>query len=272
MLDEHIKKYCESVKTWLGWYTVGLVRVKDDPTADNLLGSGRLVRFNNEHAILTAQHVVADLRHSSKFALGISEYAHRLVWQKEHTEIIEIGRLNVEHPEQGPDLAVIKLLGHKLGTIKAKKSFYDLRQMVNGSRIKPVDYGSGLFLSGSVGEWTREGGPKGGFCGVKSFCGLTGAVGAADKYWQRDNFDFCQLTVKQNCDDNPTNYQGLSGGGLWKALVKNVVGPTCEVQDVILCGVPYWQTDMNNNQRRIICHAYKSIYGPVCHALESNTH
>jgi hypothetical protein len=40
---EHLNKYLEKVQTYLGWFTVGFVRVKAQSINDRLLGSGTLV-------------------------------------------------------------------------------------------------------------------------------------------------------------------------------------------------------------------------------------
>lgn len=248
-------------------YTIGLVRIKDDPRHDNLLGSGTLVSLGGSCAILTAHHVVAELSKATKFGLCISDNAHRMIWEKQHSQIIDVGQPCHSQRNAGPDIALIKLLGAKLGTLKARKSFYDLSHMVK----QDVDYGAGLFVGGFVGEMTREGGPEGCFQGTKAFCMLTGGVGAVEKYWERNDFDFCSFATKLDCDDNPRYYSGLSGGGLWKVIATKIDANTYRVKDTILCGVAYWQTLINSNESKIICHGHRSIYGPVRKALSKST-
>ncbi len=264
--NQELETYINDVKIRLSWYTVGIVRIEQDHRYDNLLGSGTLVSLDSNYAILTAQHVVEEIKNATEFGLCISQDMHRLIWQKDHTDIIEVGRPNPTCPEKGPDIALIKLFGDKIGTVKAHKSFYDLAHILDGGKIKPLNYDAGLFLDGFVGELTTDEPPKQGFRAIRGFSMLTGAVGMADKHWKTDDFDFCEVTAK--CDrDNPNNYEGMSGGGLWKVFAKETDTGTYEVEDTILCGVAYWQTDIEKNKRHIICHGYESIYGPIFEAL-----
>lgn len=263
--NQELETYINDVKIRLSWYTVGIVRIEQDHRYDNLLGSGTMVSLDRNYAILTAQHIVEEIKNATEFGLCISQDVHRLIWQKDHTDIIEIGRPNPTCPEKGPDIALIKLFGDKIVTVKAFKSFYELTHMLDGGKIKPLKYDAGLFLNGFVGELTTES-TKQGFKKIMGFSMLTGAVGMADKHWKTDDFDFCKVTAK--CDrDNPRNYEGMSGGGLWKVFAKKTDTGTYEVEDAILCGVAYWQTDVERNKRHIICHGYKSIYGTIFEAL-----
>lgn len=262
---DDIMEYIHKVQERLAWYTVGFVRVKTDSREDNLFGSGTLVYLNKKHAILTAAHVVEELKQSSQVGLCLVPNAHRFILPKKHVQMIYVGWCGTI-TKGGPDLALVQLPANGIGTLKAQKSFYELSCMVDGGEIRPVDYSAGIFLAGFIGEWTREGPSEAGFDATKGFCMLTGGIGKTNRYWQTTDFDFCSLTV-QCKRDNPHNYQGSSGGGLWKVIAKEEYPGVYKVSKAILCGVVYWQTQIAGDERQIICHGYRSIYRKALDAL-----
>jgi len=262
---DDIMEYIQKVQERLAWYTVGFVRVKTDSRDDNLCGSGTLVSFNTKHAILTAAHIVEEFKQSSHIGLCFSNNAYRFIFPKDHVDIIYVG-WSGKTIEEGPDIALIQLPVSECETLETYKSFYELSCMIDGGEIKTANYSEGIFLTGFIGEWTRDGPPEAGFDATKNFCMLTGGIGKTDNYWQTNDFDFCSFTV-QCKHDNPNNYQGSSGGGLWKVIARKTDNGSFAVENAILCGVAYWQTEIANSERHIICHAYRSIYDCAIRAL-----
>ncbi len=261
----HIREYCEKVKERLGWSTIGFVRIKAEAVEDSLLGSGTLVSYKGKHAILTAAHVVKHIKETREIGLCLQTNAHRLVIATSLLKETYIGWSGTT-AQSGPDLALIELPSTCIGTLKARKSFCELSHMVDGNAVRPIGYDAGIFLSALVGEWTQEGPSEVGFDATKGFGMLCGAVGRIEKYWKQGDFDFCSISVQCH-RDNPTNYQGASGGGLWKVIATSEDLQAAEVAETILCGVLYWQTRLTDKSRLIYCHAHESIYVNALNAL-----
>lgn len=261
----HIREYCEKVKERLGWSTIGFVGAKAESVEDNLLGSGTLVSYKKKHAILTAAHVVEQIKQTREIGLCLQTSAHRFVIPTSHLKEIYVGWSGTA-VEFGPDVALIELPSSCIGTLKARKSFYELSRMINGSEVRPIGYDAGIFLSAFVGEWTQGGPSEAGFDATKGFGMLCGAVGRVEKCWKQSGFDFCSILVQCH-RDNPANYQGASGGGLWKVIATGEDPQAAEVAETVLCGVLYWQTELTDRSRLIYCHAHESIYVNALNAL-----
>jgi hypothetical protein len=138
--------------------------------------------------------------------------------------------------------------------------------MLDGGRVQTIDYNGGLYFAGFVGEMTKDMSVKKGSAAIKCFGMLIGHPDRTVRYWETNEFDFCEIITK--CDKGyPKDYQGLSGGGLWKVFEKKMDDGTYRVKDSMLCGVAYWQNDIEGNERSILFNGYKSIYGPVRKAL-----
>lgn len=260
---EHLTRYLEQVQQALACFVVGFVRVKRDSLEDRLLGSGTLISFKGRYLILTAAHVAKEMQEMRRVGVCVGLDAHRFTVATEHLNIVYVG-WSGNTTEFGPDLALVELASAHVGVLKARKSFYELSY--GNDSWRDIDYDAGIFLTGFVGEWTEDGPPEAGFCGTKLFPILCGAVGRADRYWQRGNFDFCSITVQCH-RDNPRNYQGASGGSLWKVMATSADPSTNQVKDLMLCGVPYWQTLLTGGKREIICHGYRSVCVNVVAAL-----
>jgi hypothetical protein len=262
---ELIMAYLENVTTHLGWFTVAFVRVKPESAEDNLLGSGTLVCFKGKHAILTAGHVAEELKKMSEIGLCLGKDAHRLKIPGNQLDIIPVG-WSGSITESGPDLALVRLPIACVGRLKAQKSFYELSHRIHDGAVKPLEYDAGIFFAGFVGEWAKRGPAEAGFAGTNCFGMLCGGIGRADKYWEDRDFDYSVFTVQCH-RDNPQNYQGASGGGLWKVIASSDDPHISIVEDAILCGVAYWQTELTDGKRCITCHGYKSIYSKAVNAM-----
>ncbi len=262
---KYVREYCARVKERLGWSTIGFVRVKAESVEDRLLGSGTLVSYKGKHAILTAAHVVEQIKQTHEIGLCLQTNAHRLVTATNLLKETYVGWSGTT-AESGPDIALIELPSSCIGTLKARRSFCELSHMIDGNRVRPIGYDAGIFLSALVGEWTQEGPSEAGFDATKGFGMLCGAVGRVEKCWKQGGFDYCSILVQCH-RDNPTNYQGASGGGLWKVIATSEDPQTAEVAETILCGVLYWQTELTDSRRLIHCHAHESIYVNVLNAL-----
>ena len=79
----------------------------------------------------------------------------------------------------------------------------------------------------------------------------------------RGQFDFVTLQLIAGQYTFPSNYGGVSGGGIW--LLPLTMDPDVGVSSMsyeapILAGVPFYQREIFNGEREIICHGPNSIY------------
>ena len=91
------------------------------------------------------------------------------------------------------------------------------------------------------------------------------AEGKVTRPCSQDNFDYLFLEALYNeLYEGPGSYGGFSGGGLWQLLL-TASGNKLEVNDRLLSGVAFYQSekkcdDAGRVAREIKCHGRKSIY------------
>ncbi|MCJ7497963.1 MAG: hypothetical protein MUO78_07505 [candidate division Zixibacteria bacterium] len=107
-------------------YVIGLLRINKDNRGEEaqLLGSGTLVQIQDKYGIITAQHLANELEKFNKLGLNIASHEHKVVVQIPSLRIVKIG--TYIRNSMGQDLAVIILPEESIGTIKAKKSFWNI--------------------------------------------------------------------------------------------------------------------------------------------------
>jgi hypothetical protein len=93
----------------LGRHTIGFVLPERDRARS--LGSGTLIRFGGLEGILTAAHVLDEVKKFDEIGLLTfpvrSNQPQRIRLQVKHAEWIKIGK--EPYSERGPDLAFVKL-------------------------------------------------------------------------------------------------------------------------------------------------------------------
>lgn len=255
----------------LSWYTIGIVKESSTTKKSDisLLGSGTLIEFNNVFAILTAQHLTKELNNVEQFGIILDKNEHRFFLNRQHVSFIEFS--SSQKSAKGPDLALIKLHGNIVEIFKAKKSFYSLSLFKDCGVLNHLCYQEGLWnLSGFIEGLTKQSDSIYAFDSTKAFCLLNGPT-IINEYYEEDNFDYCRAVVNYEENINiPQSFGGMSGGGLWKIILKITKDSVPKIDKAILCGVPFYETGMENNQRKIICHAHKSIYDNICLSLKDN--
>jgi hypothetical protein len=92
--------------------------------------------------------------------------------------------------------------------------------------------------------------------------------GSIDAAWIDNEYDYLEFPVRYNESiDVPESFGGCSGGGLWQVRLILKDG-TITHERPILSGVAFYQTDLVDNQRTILCHGRVSIYRHVIDALK----
>ena len=156
----------------------------------------------------------------------------------------------------GPDLGVLGLRADDIARIENWSIFYNLEKR-RDKILKDLNdiKGDGLFLCGAPDEWSTESEPVRNFTKVLSFKGFCGAGIIIDERIT-SNFDYLDVGLTTGAlYEGPSNFQGVSGGGLWKVVIKDN-GGDLQIEDYLLSGVAFYQC----LPKKIICHGRRSIY------------
>jgi hypothetical protein len=81
------------------------------------------------------------------------------------------------------------------------------------------------------------------------------------KSYQRNGYDFLDLSARMDLPDVPSNFYGVSGGGLWEVgLSMGESGKLCWDGNRHFRGVEFGQTKISGGRRMIRCHGPQSIF------------
>jgi len=153
-------------------------------------------------------------------------------------------------------IAVVRLLPSHVANIEARdKAFYSVDRRVDDDQFD---------LMGDDGFWAVVGSPIALLDAERRAVGsLVYDTGIARRF-SNGKWDYAliDLDAEEN-PDIPKDFEGMSGGGLWRAGYRmkkdrsrfwfDNVG-----RDIVLAGVTFWQTDSEG--RQLIAHGPKSIY------------
>jgi len=243
-------------------FSTGIVKAphhSDRHYREHLIGSGTLVLIDGIPGILTAQHVAQLLDEPCQLGLILTEREHRFTIDCQYLKIIEIPASDI--PGQGPDLAFIGLPKEKVSDIKVYKSFYNLSTDREMSLTRPPALDRGVwFVCGIPDERTIMEQPGESFDIALSFFGFCGA-GGANRQFVLKGYDYIEVDVEYISSVNiPTNFGGVSGGGLWQVTVKESREGQLEPVQYFFCGIPFYQSELRDNKRFLRCHGRESIY------------
>lgn len=257
-------------------YAVGFVKLErlSDREELHLGGSGTFVKAGTRYAILTADHVVQNL--PAKGAVGLilclrrEGHTHRFTVEAELVERVTLG--SASHSATGPDLALLVLPPPIVHDLKAYVSFCDLaHHQTRMIPSPPLINEGGWILWGIVEEWVTERPGEYGFRRIKEFRSLCGGSGILGED-ACAGFDYLHFRVKcGGAFADPTSYAGMSGGGLWQVFARPLDG-TFQLFDPLFSGVAFYQTDIENDHRTIVCHGRKSVYEHALSALAQQPH
>ena len=262
----------ESIRLFVSWYSTPIIGVADSIYSEDIhqIGSGTFVRFNDLFGVLTAGHVIRKLlsKKSNNFVglgLAVLDYVHRFVIPLADLEFIECYK---QGPD-GPDIGIIIIPNNKVGTIARGRNFWNLqknRNLAMSNIIGSANYIA--VLSGCPSEYNKEVTPESGFKRTILFGGLSGATGI-ERTWERGPHDFLEVAVSYTeAEQNPLEFFGMSGAGLWKVIIEKLENGTLRNRDPFLAGSVYRQGLIVQKLRLIYCHGTKSIYNVICEKLQ----
>lgn len=261
-------------------YTIGFVVPNEGKNEDGRLGgSGTLVSIDGVEGILTAQHVVRDLRRRESAGIILCGYregeVHQFVFKTELCQDVSYCA-QADRPADGPDISFLVLPPDKTAALKARKLFYNLSKRRGSMLDKPPSRELGVWaIYGLADEWTKHGQSQKGFQQTKAFHGrLLGPLKRNDWYTSED-FDYMTFEVVYNDGyGGPQSFGGYSGGGIWQLIIKPNEGvPT--VTDRHLMGVAFYQSDKAmrgaDETRKVICHNRESVYRMLIDKVREHT-
>jgi hypothetical protein len=244
----------------IGHYTVSLV------AQNQVIGSGTLIRTGSAFGILTAYHVARLIFQDENGVIGVNidNRAHHFLIEVRHLQHAIIGRSRPGADESlGPDLSMLVIPDPlKVATISSKKSFFNVdRRSLQEFHDLPFQ-DSLWYIAGAPAELTwnlGEPNTPGYTLGAQHFVGAAVFQGAEN----RDPFDYVILKIDAGEEVFPSNYGGVSGGGIW--LLSLTVDPdrgkeTIDYEAPFLCGVAFFQGPLLQKQRLITGHGPKSLY------------
>ncbi len=240
---------------------------------DEVLASGTLIDIANRRGILTAYHVASRVikADDDAVALVVADHPHRLCLRRSHLVHVIVGEPSSPDKEWKPDLSFLSIGDQSLlATLESKKSFLHLDKRSEGTFLAyPHRERLWWFVAGFPAEFCRR--VKVRESGEVLTCS-SNFVGEAtfDCHFHEGRFDYLRLQLCAGAHDFPSNYGGLSGGGIWMVPLEMDPdkGPsTASARELFLAGVCCYQSAPTVAGRDIEGHGPGSIYRCLRKAL-----
>jgi hypothetical protein len=231
-------------------YSVPIFTVKGQ--GGQFIGSGTFVLANGQHYVLTAAHVWWALRGAERFALKLMEGEQFLVFTPDQVILRSLPEVMPESREgwsiDGPDLALIALPDAATALIEGPKHFYDL-----GQRPEPAPSQAGLGIWGVLGFPVELSQLEAGSPRLELFVGLFHSFVVTKS--EQGDLDYIDVRYDREQEpDQPRQYDGASGGGLWHAAFSEGGAWTLSLE-----GVAFWQEPQSAKRGFIRCHGRRTV-------------
>lgn len=246
-------------------YSVALARIsRQDPASFQILGSGTCVKRGANSGILTAHHVLHEQRprvrlgaHGPDRIVFLAKNGRTPAARQDELVELPLGTPASDDRSWGPDLTFIPLPADS--SLRGICSFWNLDRdptdvlrefAVEGACI--VNAGYPAFKHDIAWDGNNV------HANVTLYGG-NGALALTDIV-EREGWDF----INSECDYGafprlPESYGGMSGGGIWSALL-NLRDGKVSLRRLALMGVNFWETAVTDGKRNIRGHFVRSIY------------
>lgn len=264
LYDEAIEKIAR--------FSVGLIgiHVRDHTEVAWQSGSGTLVDLDGTLCIITADHVIEDVLHGQRIGLLIDWNGglRRCMLDRNHLQFVRLARGPTQ--DVGPDLGAILLPrnGEAVATLHAHKAFYNLRKRTEQFATGYPSPTEGVWIPcGVLAEGSQALPPSRGFESVTGHWGMFGIANSPTETLRGD-FDYLDLRGRPRIDpDMPGSFRGASGGGLWQARIARKLDGSLELREVVLSGIIFYETDVENDIRGLRCHGRASLHVQLVEAI-----
>jgi hypothetical protein len=230
-------------------FTIGFVF--PDRPAPSVLGSGVLAAVGNAHGILTCAHV-ADL-YSNRTEIGLLRFNRDQVDQRMKLQLGPTATIKVGKPEYQPygrDIAFTRLADEQVGTLKATCSFINLDLNLQKFATEPLSDTRVDGIFGLVAERTEEPIKQGDVVTTP----MQGLLTPGHVFELKDGTATFR-PLGQNASNLPFCFGGNSGGGLWRAYLKDN-GDDYEKVDIRLVGIASYQLQGTHD---VVCQGVNCI-------------
>jgi hypothetical protein len=242
-------------------YSIGFLSFHVENGVENvrLCGSGTLVKIGKAAGILTAAHVLQSLPTSGK--IGLLRFDNRAVrnnlrFDADLAEPVLLPGYKISgyRKEAGPDLGFLKIPPDAVGWLNATNSFVDLSVAPEPGLSATRIYAA----CGAVDEWTSGVAAIESEFNIKKFEGYF-RIGEYLKS-EPNSFgnELAELIVDQD-GDAPKTYRGMSGGGIWRFSHEKLPSGEDHLEKSLV-GVVFYESDLVDNNRRLIFHDWPNIY------------
>lgn len=245
----------------IGFAKLNLVNGQEDASS---AGSGALVSLGPVHGILTAAHVLQALPDYDE--VGLVQFRASQTIQKQTIDMSFVEKLVIRgtgSAADGQDIGFLRLTSTHVAMLNASTNiFYNLTkrtEAVVGNKHPSSEYFEGL--SGIIGEWTLDHPP--GEAAVHRLKGFRGLFGVGFVNGERESNGYDLVNFQTNSGENlkaPSNYQGMSGGALWRVYITPDDNGHASICDKRIVGVAFHQTENIEGARTITCHGPNSVY------------
>jgi hypothetical protein len=260
-------------------YAVGFGRIIVQHKSERAVpaGSGTLVKVGSVHGILTAAHVFREdnLPEGEDVALILSSESpsreRRMAIKMQRRDTVLFGGKD-DTSLVGPDLGFLRIFPPVPGSLEALGcTFYNLKKWANDVLLDRAPAENSVdTVIGIVAERVRIVEDKDKPTATifeMHFCG-----GSSDPTRLVSDYDLIDFQAINDLDPDyklPSNYQGTSGGALWR-LYFDMKGEEPSIIAGRLRGVPFRQSDATADGKRVLtCHGPKSIYSKLVAAVET---
>jgi hypothetical protein len=217
-------------------------------------GSGTLVRLEDQHYLLTAAHCAHALAKCEEIGLPIRRDKHPFILPV--IDPIYIGQ--PESEEWGPDLAFLSIPSVKASHLLSYTNylFYDLGRYKDEMLEGEPEVENALWVvTGAPACISNLEDPKN-----LVFTKMTYAGGVMPPI-TRGNFDYIEIRAALELEAVPSNFKGMSGGGLWHTKVgRKKDGTFVTLGGPKLEGCAFYETRPQGEYVYIRCHGRRSIY------------
>jgi len=245
-------------------FSVGFILVdRSNPLGSRPLGSGTFVTIGGVKGILTAAHVVRELRRHRE--VGVVLFSSHLKIQAVTFAPADAIAVNVgnKDDENGPDLAFLRLPPIAEKSIESSVVHFNFDK--RSSQMTPVPVGAGWLVymaAGVVAEKTEAPALNAGSGVISTVVSALLTPGYLSKeVTGNQGFDLFDLNL-EFADEGfrPKSFGGMSGGAVW--AVKYALDGKAIVDKAIM-GVIFYEREDNSGRLVVRLHGPKGIYGAL---------